>query len=179
MAFSGQPGRQLAEQQHRVDRVGLDLGLGVHRPPPALHPGLDALAPGPVLLALEVRDQGAQGGGGVADEVDLVRVAHPDELAVDVDLDPAGLAELRQELRVREVRAHRQQGVAVHHQLVARPGAEQADGPGHVGQLVGEHVLAEQRLGHPGAEQLGDLLELAPRAAGTLPGQDRDLASRR
>ena len=109
-------------------------------------------------LPLQVRDQRPQGGGRVPDQVDLVRVAHPDELAVDVDLDPAGLVELRQELRVGEVRAHREQGVAVHHQLVARPGAEQADGPGHVRQLVGEHVLAEQRLGHPGAEQLGDLL---------------------
>src|SRR5438034_232353 len=34
----------------------------------------------------------------------------------------------------------------------------------------------QERLGHPGAEQLGDLLEFAPCAPGALPGQDRDLA---
>ena len=32
-------------------------------------------------------------------------------------------------------------------------------------------------LGHAGAEQLGDLLQLAPGAAGALPGQDGDLAA--
>ena len=124
-----------------------------------------------------MRQQGAQRGHHVADQVDLVGVAHPDELAVDVDLDAAGLVELRQELRVGEARADREECVAVLHHLVAGPGAQQPDRPGDVGQLVGEHVLAQQGLGHAGAEELGNLLEFAPRPAGALPGQDGDLAA--
>ena len=127
----------------------------------------------------QVRDQRAQRGGGVADEVDLVRVAHPDALAVDVDLHRAGLVELGQELGVGEARPDGQQRVAVPHHLVAGPGAQQADRAGDVGQLVGQHVLAQQRLGHAGAEQVGDLLQLGAGAAGALPGQDGDLAARR
>ena len=84
----GQPRRQLAEQPHRVDRVGLD-----HRPRrPSTPTSAATLASmssrqDRSSLRLQVRDQRAQRGGRVADQVDLVRVAHPDELAVDVDLD--------------------------------------------------------------------------------------------
>ena len=151
---------ELPEQPHRVDRVGLDHRLHAHGLPPAGDVLLDALAPAAVGLALQVREQRAQGGGGVADEVDLVRVAHADEAAVDVDLDRPGLVQRRHELGVREVRADGQQRVAAHHHLVARAGAEQADGAGDPGQVVGQHVLAEQGLRHAGAEQLRDLLDL-------------------
>jgi hypothetical protein len=48
--------------------------------------------------------------------------------------------------------------------------------PRYVRQLVGEHVLAQQRLGHAGAEQLGHLFELMPCPAGALAGQDGYLA---
>src|SRR5271166_6748663 len=119
MASAGSRADKFAEDQHRVDRIGRYLGLGVHRPPPADHARLDGLAPGTIFLALQVRDQGGQRGGRVPDQVDLVRIPHPDELAVDVDLDAAGLAELGQELRVREARAHGEQRVAVLHHLVA------------------------------------------------------------
>src|ERR1019366_7337897 len=73
-------------------------------------------------------------------EVDLVRVAHPDHLAVDVDLHRPGLVEVRQELRVGEAGPDGEQRVAALHQLVAGPGTQQADRAGDVGQLVGQHV---------------------------------------
>ena len=59
--------------------------------PPALHPGLDRLAPAAVLLALEQRQQRPQRGGGVADQRRLHRVAHADQPPVDVDLHAARL----------------------------------------------------------------------------------------
>ena len=59
---------------------------------------LDPLAPRSIALALEQRDQLPQGPGGVADQVDLHRVADPDHPRVEVDLDAAGLALLGQEL---------------------------------------------------------------------------------
>ncbi len=103
----------------------------------------------------------------------------PINLRVDVDLHRAGLAELGHELGVGEAGPDRQQGVAVAHHLVARPGAQQPDRAGDLRQFVGQHVLAQQRLGHPGAEQVGDLVELLAGAAGALADQDGDLARRR
>ena len=120
-------------------------------PPPA-HVRLDLLAATPDRLALEQRDQRAQRRLGVADQVDLVRVAHPDPLARPVDLHGPRLVELGQELRVREVRTDRQQRVAVASSL-ARGGTQQPDGAGDPGQVVGQDVLAEQRLGHARAER--------------------------
>ncbi len=39
-----------------------------------------------------------------------------------------------------------------------------------LGQLVGQHVLAQQRLGDARTEELGDLFELGAGPAGTRPG---------
>jgi hypothetical protein len=96
---------------------------------------------------------------------------------IDVDLDAPRLAELRQELRVGEGRADRQQGVAVAHQLVGRPGAQQADRAGDVGEFVAQRVLAEERLGDAGAEQFGDPLDLGPGPGGAQGDQDRHLVT--
>lgn len=89
----------------------------------------------------------------------------------------AGLAELRQELGVREAGADHQQGVAVPHQLVGGAGAEQADGAGDLRQVVGERVLAEQRIGHPRAEDVRQPFDLLPRTAGALADQDGGLVT--
>ena len=165
-------------------RIGLigsasTVRLGVHHLPPVADLLTDVVLPGPVALALQQRDEAAQGRGRVADEVDLVGVPHPDLGAVDVDLDGAGLVELGHELGVGEAGPDGQQGVAAHHHLVAGAGAEQPDGPGHVGQLVGEDVLAEQRLGDTRAEQFGDLGDLVRGAAGALADEDRRPSPRR
>ena len=77
-------------------------------------------------LALQQRDQRAQGGRGVADEVDLVRVAHADQRRVEVDLHRPRLVERGHELGVGEARPDGEQRVAAHHHLVARPGARAA-----------------------------------------------------
>ena len=63
--------------------------------------------------------------------------------AVHVDLHRPRLTVLGQELAVREVRPDDQQGVAVTHQLVAGPGAQQPDRACDERQVVGQHVLAQ------------------------------------
>ena len=89
---------------------------------------------------------------GVGHQVDLVGVAHADEVAVEVDLDGPGLVELRHELGVGEVRPHGEQGVAVHHQLIAAAGSRAGRSSRSPRQLVGEHIFAQQGLGHPGPQ---------------------------
>ena len=88
---------------------------------------------------------------------------------VEVDLHPARLAFLGQELGIREARAEHQEGVAFHHQVVARLGPEQADRAGDPRQVVGQRCLAEQRLGAAGAELVGDRDDLVARALAPAP----------
>src|SRR5690606_36723452 len=97
----------------RVDGVGADGGAALHDLPPAGDVLLGLLPPRPVLLAVQLGQQAAQGLAGVADEVDLVRVAQADHVRVDVDLHRAGLVQFRHELGVREAGADHQQGVAL------------------------------------------------------------------
>ncbi len=51
------------------------------------------------VLRSQQRQQRTQRGLGLADEVHLGRIAHPDRAAVDVDLHGAGLTEIGEELR--------------------------------------------------------------------------------
>ena len=153
----GQPFGQLPGDPHGVDRLGRQHALPLHGVPPAVDVLLDRLrATTGRPCGSQQRNQRAERGPGVGDDVDLGRIAHPDGAAVDVDLHRAGRAVLGQELAVGKVGSDDQQGVAVAHQLIARPGAEQADRPGDVRQVVGQNVLAQQRLCHAGAGQLGD-----------------------
>ncbi len=108
----------------------------VSRLPPAGHILLDSVTPPAVRTPLEHRNQLPQGGFRVAHQVHFGGVAHPDERAVDIDLHPAGLIEIRQELAVEEIGSHDEQGVAIPHQFVAGPGAEQSDGAGDERRLV-------------------------------------------
>jgi hypothetical protein len=62
--------------------------------------------------------------------------------------------------------------VAVVHHLVRGPGAEQPDGAGDIGQLVGEHVLAEQGLGDARPGEVRDLVDLRRGPARALADQD-------
>ena len=119
------------------------------------------------------RDQRAQRGGGVADQVDLVGVAHPDHRRVEVDLHGLRLVERRHELGVRKAGPDGEQRVAAHHHLVAGAGAEQADRARHPRQLVAEHVLAQQRLRYSGAQEVGHPLQLDTGAPSAGAGQDR------
>jgi hypothetical protein len=135
---------------------------------------LDVLAPRAIVLGLEVRNERLEGLAAVADEVDLHRIADPDHAPVDVDLDTAGLALLGEPLRVGKARADHQQRVAVHDHLVARLGPEQADRPGDEGQVVGQGRPSVERLGHPTAEDVGDLPDLLRRPHGALADQHGD-----
>ncbi len=111
----------------------------------------------------------------VADDIELVRVAHADPLARPVDLHGPSLVEFGHELGVGEVGSRGQQRVAVHHQMPARSRAEQADRLGHPRQIIGQDVLAQQCLGRSGAEQVGDLGQLFDAVPGTLADQHRHL----
>ena len=170
-----QPRGKLVEDPHRVHRVGIGHRPPLDHLPPVRDLALDLFPPRPVGLAFQQRDERAQGGLGVSDQVQLVRVAHPDPLAGPVDLDRPGLVERRQELGIGEVRADGQQGVAAHHQLVGGGGAQQSDRSGHPGQLIGEHVLAQQRLCRAGTEQIGDLAYFLGTSSSALADQQRDL----
>jgi hypothetical protein len=122
-------------------------------------------------------DHGTQRGPRIADEVELVRIAHADHVRIGIDLHGAGLVVLGHELRVRKARPDREHRVAVLHELVAGPGAQQADRPGHERQVVGQDVLAEQRLGNTSPEQVGDLDQLRRRVPSALPDEYGDLAA--
>ena len=166
-----------ARRQLRDHALGIDRGGAAHRAlldhfPPVTDARLEPLAPRAVLLAPEQRRERAQRLGAVALQMDFHRVADAEHLAVDVDLHAARLALLGEEFRVREVRAHHEQRVAAHHQLVARARAEQADRTGDERQVVRQHGAAEQRLGDPGPENLGDLDHLVGGVERTLADQD-------
>ncbi len=152
----GQARRQLPGHALRIDRLGRLHGAGFEHLPPLGDVLLDAFAPFAVGLLLEHRQQSAQGFGGIADQIDFHRIAQRQHVGCDIDLHAARLALLRQELRIGEAGADHQQRVAFGHQLVARLGAEHADRAGDPGQVVGQHRLAQQRLGHAGAEPVGD-----------------------
>ena len=102
IALSGNRCDSSQHDAHRVDRVGVDHGLALHGVPPRGHV---RPRPSPARSGRSCAPAGGAAprsvGGGVADEVDLGRVPHPDQRAVDVDLHRAGLAELRQELACR------------------------------------------------------------------------------
>jgi len=125
---------------------------------------------------LQQWQQRVQGLRGVAHQVHLHRVAQAEHVGLQVDLHATGLTFLGQEFGIREARADHQQGVALAHQPVAGFGAEQADGTGDPRQIIGQHSLAQQRLGHPCAEffrSRNDLLGGLQRAG---PNQYRHLA---
>ena len=170
-----EPRGELVEQQLGVDRVRREVRAVVQDLPPARHLVLDLLAPGAILLALKLRDQGRERLLRVAHEEDVHRVAHSHEPPVDVDLHAARLALLRQPLGVGEARADHQQRVAVLHHVIARLGAEEADRAGHERQVVGQGRLAVERLGHAAAEQVGHLGHLVLRAERPGADQHRDL----
>ena len=114
------------------------------------------MAPAVLRLLLEQREQRAQCGGAVANQVQLHRIAQAGQRAVNVDLHAARTARLWQELAVRERRANHQQRVAVLHHVPRGFGAEEADAAGDKGEIVGHRRLAEQRFGDAGLQRLGD-----------------------
>ena len=135
MQPSGSRSRELVEDQLRVD-AGRRTGGRARRGSRHQRSTLASISSRHARssLRLQQREQRAQRLRRVADEVDLHRVAHADQPAVDVDLHAARLARLGQPLRVREARADHQQRVAALHHVVGRLGAEQADRAGHVRQ---------------------------------------------
>ena len=126
---------------------------------------------------LQVLQQPGEGLPDVAQEVHLHRIAQAEVLRLEVDLHAPRLAGGREELRVRVVGAHHEEGVAVLQHVVAGAGAEQAGLLRVVGHVARDHVLAQQRGDDPGAEPVRDGEHLLGRAAGSCTDQHRDLRS--
>jgi len=105
----------------------------------------------------------------------LDRIAQSDAQRIEIDLHPARLPRLGQELDIGEGAAHDQQGVAILQGLLRRFGAQEADAAGGVGAVVRHRGLAQQGLDDRRAQQLRDLLELVGGVQGAAAGQDGDL----
>src|SRR5207237_6783483 len=103
---------------------------------PLAHLLLDLLPPPAPLLALEVRQEGAQGFRAVSDQVHFHRIAQSEHPTLDVDLYAARLAFLGEEFGIRERRPDHEEGVAPGHHFVARLAPEEPDGTGHEGKVV-------------------------------------------
>ena len=144
----------------------------LERLPPLLHPLLDLAPPAAIGLVLEHRQEQLKRLGGGAVQVHLARIAQRQHRRIDVDLDRARRAGLRQELGPGKSGADHQQSVAAVHQVRARLRAEQADRAGDERQIVGKDRLAEQRLGDARAERLRDLRSTSS-AASTAPAPIR------
>ena len=129
-----------------------------------------------VLLA-SFGSSAARASSGVGDDRGLGRQPHPDQGRVDVDLHHAHLARGGQVLGVRERGADHEEGVAVLHDLLARPGAEQAQAAGGERVVVGDDHLPGQRLDDRGAERLGDGEHLVAGVPRPDPDQHRDLGA--
>ena len=151
----GQAVRQFPEEQFGIDRVGRQMGALLLVRPPVGRGALDLGAPLVAAARFQARQQRAQGERRVADQRRLHRIAQRQHRGVDVDLHAARGAFLGQELAIGEGRAHHQQRVAALHQLVGGLGAQKADLARHEGQAVGQHALAQKRLGDARLQALG------------------------
>ncbi len=94
--------RDVVIDQRRVERVRLDVRVRLEDPVPFLDALVDLLAPGAVLLPLQVEEERAQRLGAVADQAHFGRVPDAQHASLDVDLDAARLPFLGKELRVRK-----------------------------------------------------------------------------
>ncbi len=169
-----QPASEGGDNDLRLQRhVGFRLRLR-HHLAPVPHPCLSLFEKRPVSLPAQALVQTFEGLAAIADEAPVDRIAQPDALAVAVDLHAARLPGLRVVFDVREGRSNDQERVAPFHHLLRRPGAEEADAAGGERMPVRQHRLAEQRLRHGRAEQVGGALELRPSAEGAAPGEDGD-----
>ena len=101
-------------------------------------------------------------------------VAQGDAGGVEVDLHPARLAGLGKVLCVREGGSHDEQAVAALHGLCGGSRAEDADGAGGKGMVVGDGGLAQERLGDGGLQALGRLDEEVGCTERTAAGEDGD-----
>ena len=128
-------------------------------------------------FALEQRQQRPQRVARVAAQVDLHRVADAEHPRVEVDLDAARLARLRQPLAVGEACADHQQRVAARHHLLAGLRAEQPDRAGQERSVVRQDVAAVERARDAAAQQVGDLDHLVGGLARALADQHRDLGA--
>ena len=169
-----QPASEGGNNDLRLQRhFGFRLRLG-HHVAPVAHARLRLLQERPVRLPAQALVEAFERLAAIADEADVDRIAQPDALTVAVDLHAARLPGLRIVFDVGEGRPDDQERVTPLHRLLRRPGAEQADPAGGERMHVRQHRLAEQRLCHRRAEQVGGAFEFRPCAEGAAPREDGD-----
>ncbi len=112
--------RKLPRDALRVDRVGLRIGPLLQRLPRVGDEALDlGDATSDPSFACSSGSKRPERLLGVADEIDLHRIAHRQHVGLDVDLNAARLSLFRQELGIGKTRTDHQKRVAFRHQLVA------------------------------------------------------------
>ena len=97
----------------------------------------------------------------------------------NVDLDPLGLADRREEIGVGKALPTDKERVRLLHHLPTRLRSEQTDRPRAKRHVVGDGGLAEQRLRYPGPELVGDGEHLVGRLQRAGADQHGDLLARR
>ena len=110
-------------------------------------------------------------------QIDFGRISQREHRSLDIDLDGADSAVLRQEFGPRKAGPDHQQRVAALHQVPARLGAEQSDGAGDERKVVRKHVFAQKRLRDAGTEKRGRFDQQRRRSPGSGADQDRHLAA--
>jgi hypothetical protein len=110
----------------------------------------------------------------VAHQSDIDREAEADPGGVVVDLHSHCLVGLRVVLDVGEAAADDQQRVALLERVLRGARAEEAHAARRPRAIVGQHVLAQERLGDDRAQPLGRRFEGVRRTPRPIPGQDDD-----
>ena len=148
--------REFPENPLRVDRIGAGHRAGFDGLPPFANVGLDRLPPGAIGFAFQVGNQCFERLLRVPFEVHVHRITDAEHAAIDVDLHGLGLALFWKEFGIGEAGADHEESVAILHHVPAWLGAEQPDAAGAEGDVIRDDGLAQPRLGHPAAEDVGD-----------------------
>jgi hypothetical protein len=99
---------------------------------------------GAVLLVGEQRQQRIESGLDLADQTQIDRRAAPDLFPTQVHLENFCL--LGKELRIGKIRAQHEQGIAVHHGVIAGRKAQQSGHADVIGIVVLDEFLTPQRV---------------------------------
>ncbi len=166
-----------ANHRLRPQRIFLGRRHLVEQLVPVAHMLLRIAQKASIALLAQGGQQRLQGRLDVAGQAQLDRIAQAQAVGIEIDLDAARAARVRVIFLPRHGGAQDEHRVAILHDPGRGHGAEIADAARGEGRIVGQHRLAEQRLGHGCGQCVGQLRHLLARRKRPLPDQDRDLAA--
>ena len=114
----------------------------------------------------------------VANQPNFHRISQSDAHGIDIDLDGASLARLRQEFDVGKAAAGDQKRVAILHNFLGRQRAEEADSAGRIRAVVRDRGFSKQRFDDGRRKFCGDLFQFGRCPQSATAGQDCDSLSR-